>query len=300
MVRLESQLAPLSLWPAPPSPLVVSPPAEETAMATEDLLAAVAPAPLAWLAGVDLVDREAGWAQAAGALSGSWFEATRRELAARWGFVPPSLHVVQDASLPTNAWRLEAAGELLAGGDAYPGLDLVLAPGGATPPELPYAWTADPLGGGHVTWMPIGPAAAPPAGCERLHWLAAVARHVGWGAERHIAHLLTADTLGLMLAEVNQDDRFAALARHVSSGQLLRVFRTLIAQGVAVRPLERQLEALQQAVLVELAARTLTPADVERIERQLPLFATPWLVGIIRRDLGLPGTPPDPPAERLP
>jgi flagellar biosynthesis component FlhA len=139
--------------------------------------------------------------------------------------------------------------------------------------------------------MPIGPAAAPPEGCQRLHWLAAVRRHVSWGAERQVARLLTPDTLAAMLNEVNGPDRLAALARHVSLGQLLRVFRTLLAQGVPMRPLARMAEALQHAIVMDLGARTLTAADVERLERQLPLYPTPWLVGIIRRDLGLPETP---------
>jgi hypothetical protein len=292
LARLEAQLAPLSLWPSQPVYAPGGGVPDPVAAAPDAAIASLTHPPLVWRAGIDLADREAEWARTAPASSGAWFEPARRDLLTRWGFVPPLLEVLPEPALPAHAWRLEAAGEVLAAGEAYPGLDLVLAPAGGPPPLLPYPWSDDPIGSGHVAWMPIGPAAAPPPGCERLHWLAAVARHVAWAAERHVPKLLTTDVLAGMLNDLNDADQLATLARHVSLGQLLRVFRTLLGQGLPLRPLGRMAEALQRAIVADLASRTLTMADVERLERQVPLFTTPWLVGIIRVDLGLPAAPP--------
>ncbi|MEB3329164.1 MAG: FHIPEP family type III secretion protein [Candidatus Sericytochromatia bacterium] len=292
LARLEAQLAPLALWPSSPAPGADGP--EVRASEADAVIATLIQPALVWRAGIDLIDEEAAWARTAPASSGAWFEGTRGEIAARWGFAPPPLEVAPEAALPPHAWRLEAAGELLAAGEAYPGQDLVLAPGGAPPPPLPYPWTDDPTGAGRVAWMPIGPGATPPAGCKRLHWLAAVARHVAWSAHRSVPRLLTSDTLAALLNGLNDDDHLSTLARHVSLGQLLRVFRTLLGQGLPLRPLPRMAEALQRAIVADLATRTLSLADVERLERQLPMYATPWLVGIIRKDLGLPAAPAAP------
>jgi hypothetical protein len=63
-------------------------------------------------------------------------------------------------------------------------------------------------------------------------------------------------------------------------------------QGIPLKPLPRLLEALTAAILGELASRPLAHPELERLNRQLPMFPTRKLVGIARASLGLPEEPP--------
>ncbi|MFN3432012.1 MAG: hypothetical protein ACK46X_18940, partial [Candidatus Sericytochromatia bacterium] len=51
-------------------------------------------------------------------------------------------------------------------------------------------------------------------------------------------------------------------------------------------------ESMLTAILADLASRSLNPSEIERLNRQLPVFSTPWLLAAVRRGLGLPEEAP--------
>lgn len=309
VAALEAQLAPLNLWPFPSafaaaeglqgeaaSPHALDRDTRDgtfagpavTDASPEAALLPLQQAPLTWVAGVDLFDQEAQWADQVQAPRGSWFENSRMRLSSHWGFVLPSLRVRLNPTLPTHCYRIEIWGEVVSEGEAYPGLDCILAPGDQELPIAPYPWARDPAGNGWLLWMPIGPASTPPAGLERIHWLTQVERHVSTVVNHMPERLLLEEAVCALLLEARRAGYGHELERYVSVAELWRVFRRLLSQGLPLRPLPAMLEAMLQAVLQDLARRTITPADFERLGRRLPLFPTDQLVHHVRQALGLP------------
>jgi flagellar biosynthesis component FlhA len=309
VAELEAQLAPLDLWPflsafaledRSTQPNEASARMELTETASPGpgqehsepaALDALRQHPLTWVAGVDLYDQEATWAETAQAPSGSWFETSRVNLSHHWGFVLPSLRVRLEPELASHRYRLEIWGEVATEGEAFPGLDCILAPDGYELPQLPYPWTPNPAGAGWALWMPIGPASLPPVGLERIHWLTYVERHISSTVHQQRHRLLLEDAVASLLIEARRAGYNHELERYVSLAELRRVFRQLLAQGIPLRPLPPMLEAMLQAVLSDLAGRTITPGDYERLGRRLPLFSTERLVNVVRQSLGLPPVP---------
>ncbi|MEB3196215.1 MAG: FHIPEP family type III secretion protein [Candidatus Sericytochromatia bacterium] len=296
LASLEAQLAPLNLWPEHPWSLET--PDEEIPaetgiwdtppLPTLDGLAHLVEKPLLWAAGSDLFDQEARWAEQAQAPTGAWFEASRLKLSEQAGFLLPSLATRLDGNLATHAYQIRIWGRTVAEGVAYPGLDCILADLDGPRPPVPLGWQMQPTGLGWSAWMPVGPHSVPPEGLERLHWLAWVERHVSHVVRNSLDALLTEEALVPLLLEASRAGYQRELERYVSVPELLRVFRTLLRQGLPLRPLPQMLEALQQAVLSGLAARTMLPPDMERLGRRLPFFSTQQLVRIVRVALALP------------
>jgi hypothetical protein len=166
----------------------------------------------------------------------------------------------------------------------------MLGPSDGAPPEVPYRWTRDPAGPGWVTWLPIGPGATPPEALERLHWIAAMNRHLTAVLPKHAHRLLTTPVVHGLLAEAEAHGYDHELERYVSVPELRLVFQALVRQGLRLEPAP-MLESLLTTVLAELAGRALPPPELEKIARQLPVFPTGKLVGIVRRGLGLSPEP---------
>lgn len=307
LARLAAQLGPLALWPegialAPPSPAEAPGPADGDPT-TPDALAAVATdlagEPLRLSCGVDLFQAIAAWAAAGGVAPGAWFEPSRAALTETLGFVPPALTLELDPTLPAHAYRLLIWREAVLEGEVHPGLDLVIGPASEAPPPLPYPWTADPAGPGWVAWMPVGPASEPPAELARVHWLVAIDRHLTASLPAVADKLVTPAIVQSLLTEAERAGYDHELERYVSIPELRLVFRALLGQGLPVRPIAPMLEAMLRAILAELASRPLSPPEIEKLQRQLPVFSTGKLVGVVRGALGLSPDPPSGDAARL-
>lgn len=291
---LAAQLAPLQLWPT-----ATGGPAQAAApigAGTDLELVArtLAQPPLRLGLGVDLFRACLAWAGSQGdtqADPGAWFEPSRSVLAEQLGFMPPSLRVQLDDGVPAHAYRLYVWGEAVVEGEAFPGQDMMRAGPEDVPPALPYPWTRDPAGPGWVTWLPIGPGAMPPAHLERIHWIAAMNRHVTAVVPRFADRLLTVPMLHAMLEQAETVGYDHELERYVSVPELRLVFQALIRQGLRLEP-PVMLEKLLTSILADLSGRSLSPSELERIARQLPVFPTSRLVGIVRKGLGLPESPP--------
>lgn len=288
---LAEQLRPLALWPeTDPAMAAFEAAAEEAANPLLAVARSLLPAPLVLALGADLFHAWLAWAEQSGAPD-AWFEPARAALVETLGFVPPRLLVTLGEQLPVDAYRLYLNGEAVEEGQAFIGQDLVLGPEQGEPPALPYPWRPDPAGHGWVAWMPVGPEAAVPD-LPRLHWLTAVSRHLSAALPRHADRLLSVPRVLEILRSTETAGYDRELERYVSLPELKLVFETLLRQGLSLRPLAPMLESIVTAILADLAKRTLTPTDIERLNRQLPAFSTPWLVAAVRRGMGLPETAP--------
>lgn len=291
---LAEQLRPLALWPdaeaTPAGHDVSAALAEEAANPLLAVARSLLPAPLVLALGGDLFYAWLQWAEQSGAPD-AWFEPARAALVETLGFVLPRIVVTLGEQLPVDGYRLYLNGEAVEEGEAFIGLDLVLGPEHEQPPALPYAWRPDPAGAGYVSWMPVGPEAEVPD-LPRLHWLTAISRHLSAALPRHADRLLSVPRVQEILRSTETAGYDRELERYVSLPELKLVFETLLRQGLSLRPLAPMLESIVKAILADLAQRTLNASEIERLNRQLPAFATPWLVGAVRRGMGLPETAP--------
>ncbi len=307
LASLAAQLGPLALWPEGLS-LDQAAPAEghEEApggMNGPDPLAAVATDlagdPLRLSCGVDLFHAIAGWAAMGGVAPGAWFEPSRSALTHTLGFVPQPLSLELDPGLPVTGYRLLIWREAVLEGEVHPGLDLVIGPGEGAPPPLPYPWSSDPTGPGWVAWMPVGPASEPPADLLRVHWLVAIDRHLTASLPAFADKLVTPAVVQALLSEAERAGYDHELERYVSVPELRLVFRTILRQGLPLKPIAPMLEAMLRVILAELASRPLSPPEIEKLQRQLPVFPTGKLVGVVRGALGLSPEPQSGDAVRL-
>jgi hypothetical protein len=288
---LAEQLRPLALWPeTDPAMAAFEAAPDEAANPLLAVARSLLPAPLVLALGPDLFHAWLAWAEQSGAPD-AWFEPARAALVETLGFVPPRLLVTLGEQLPVDAYRLYLNGEAVEEGQAFIGQDLVLGPEQDAPPALPYPWRPDPAGHGWVAWMPVGPEADVPD-LPRLHWLTAVSRHLSAALPRHADRLLSVPRVLEILRSTETAGYDRELERYVSLPELKLVFETLLRQGLSLRPLAPMLESIVTAILADLAKRTLSPTDIERLNRQLPAFSTPWLVAAVRRGMGLPETAP--------
>lgn len=288
---LAAQLRPLALWPfgdAEGEGGPNQPPSPQDALL--DVARSLVPAPLVLALGGDLFHAWWVWAQEGGNPD-AWFEPSRAALVETIGFLPPRLIVTLNDALPLHGYRLYVTGEACEEGEAFVGQDLVLGPEDGAPPALPYAWRRDPAGRGWITWMPVGPDADVPE-LPRLHWLTAVSRHVSAVLPRHAEKLLSVPRVHDILREAEAAGYDRELERYVSVPELKLVFQALLRQGLPLRPLAPMLESMLTAILADLASRSLNPSEIERLNRQLPVFSTPWLLAAVRRGLGLPEEAP--------
>lgn len=288
---LAEQLRPLALWPEHDAAMAeFEAAADESANPLLAVARSLLPAPLVLALGTDLFYAWLRWAEESGAPD-AWFEPARAALVETLGFVPPRLLVTLGEQLGVDAYRLYLNGEAVEEGQAFIGQDLVLGPEQGAPPPLPYPWRPDPAGHGWVAWMPVGPEADVPD-LPRLHWLTAVSRHLSAALPRHADRLLSVPRVLEVLRSTETAGYDRELERYVSLPELKLVFETLLRQGLSLRPLAPMLESIVTAILADLAKRTLSPTDIERLNRQLPAFSTPWLVAAVRRGMGLPETAP--------
>ena len=303
LASLASQLGPLALWPEAPAAADAGYGEDAPAGHAPDPLAAVATDlvgdPLRLACGVDLFHAIGAWAGAGGVAPGAWFEPSRTALTETLGFVPPSLTLGLDPGLPAHGYRLLVWREAVLEGEVHPGLDLVIGPDEEAPPALAYPWTPDPAGPRMVAWMPVGPASEPPPELARVHWLVAIDRHLASSLPAHAEKLVTAGVVQALLVEAERAGYDHELERYVSIPELRQVFRTLLRQGLPIKPIAPMLEAMLRAILADLAGRPITPPEIEKLQRQLPVFPTGRLVGVVRAALGLSPEPPSEHAARL-
>jgi flagellar biosynthesis protein FlhA len=195
----------------------------------------------------------------------------RRQLAGDLGVVIPPIHLRDNLRLEAAEYRVRLRGIELGGGKAYPDRVMVLDPAGGTP-DLPGADVIpdkEPAFGLAALWIAGAERArAEAAGFTVVEPAAVVTTHLSELLRRNAHELLgrqeTQELLGLCAKEAPklvEDTVPGAL----SLGELVRVLRQLLREGLSVRDMRTILEGVADA-----AARSKDPAFlIEQVRRRL-------------------------------
>jgi flagellar biosynthesis protein FlhA len=187
----------------------------------------------------------------------------RQQLAKDLGVVIPPVHVSDNLQLPPGAYRVLVLGNELGGGQCKSGRLLAISPGGACPP-IEGEKTVDPTFGMPATWIvPRDKELA-----EALGYTVAtiIATHLAELLRNHahkllgrqeVQHLL--DLLARTAPKLVDD----VVPNLLSMGDVVRVMRNLVREGISVRDLRTILESL-----AELSVQTKDPEQLTELVRE--------------------------------
>ncbi len=176
--------------------------------------------------------------------------ALRKQVAKEMGIVLPALHLCDNLRLDANEYRLVLRGVELARGKAWADRLLCLNPEGAAP-QLPGIESKDPAFGLPAVWIEPGQRTdAEAQGYTVVDCASAVTTHLS-ELVRKTAHELVGrqevqELLGLVAKEAPKlvEDTIPGV---VALGDLVRVVKGLLREGLSVRDLRTVLEAVADA-----------------------------------------------------
>jgi flagellar biosynthesis protein FlhA len=215
----------------------------------------------------------------------------RKQLASDLGLIMPPLAIRDDLRLPPGGYRLLLSGVPLAEAKVHAHRVLAIDPSGSATAALPGEATTEPTFGLPAKWLaPSERNRAEAAGCTVVDASAVIATHLTELLRRHAAELLGRRELQQLLDVVARSDAKLVeelLPHHLSTADLLKVLRGLLAEAVSIRDLRTILEALADHApqiknpdeLVELVrqrlARRLTRAQLSSDGALRPLVLDP-------------------------
>ncbi len=260
--------------PAPGPPLVPG---------AEDLVQLVASDPVTLELGYGLVPL------ADSASGGTLLErvtGVRRQIAATCGLIVPPVRVRDSGALESDRYVIKLRDSTVASGRVMP--DLLLAMGGpedAAPP--PGETCEEPLFGLPATWIaPADRAVAEAGGFTLVDPAAVIATHLSEAIKRHAGEILTRQDVQLLIDAVRESSPAVVtelIPERATLGDVQRVLKSLLAEGVPIRNLEAILEAISDGLgqtqrleeVTELVRRSIARqiCDTYRDEDGLHVFA---------------------------
>ncbi|HTP51262.1 MAG TPA: flagellar biosynthesis protein FlhA [Anaeromyxobacteraceae bacterium] len=194
--------------------------------------------------------------------------ALRRQIASDLGIVLPSVHLRDNLKLDANGYRVLLRGMEIGRGTAYPDRLMALDPAGGTP-ALDGIRGQDPAFGLPAVWVAHADRARAEAmGLTLVDASSVVTTHLSELLRRNAYELVGRQEVQELLAVAGKEAPKLvedAVPGTVTLGELVRVVRALLREGVSVRDLRSILEAVADAA----------PRSKE----------TPWLVEQVRRRL---------------
>jgi len=194
--------------------------------------------------------------------------ALRRQIAGDLGIVLPSVHLRDNLRLDANAYRVLLRGLEIGKGTAWPDRLMALDPAGGTP-GLDGIRGQDPAFGLPAVWLPLADRPRAEAmGLTLVDAASVLTTHLAELLRRNAHELVGRQEVQELLAVCAKDAPKLvedAVPGSVTLGDLVRVVRGLLREGVSVRDLRTILEAVADA----------SPRSKE----------TPWLVEQARRRL---------------
>jgi flagellar biosynthesis protein FlhA len=198
--------------------------------------------------------------------------AVRRQLVPELGMVVPPVHVRDNLRLPSGEYRLLLSGQPIGEGVLRPGRLLAVNPGGAAG-ELKGEKTKEPAFGMPAVWIGTGDR-------ERAELLGYTVVDPATVAATHITELLrrhAADLLGRAETQELLDAMARTQAKLVEEvvptllplGELIKVLRNLLREGVGIRDLRTILEAVADHAGSVKDPDVLTELVRERLGRQI-------------------------------
>ena len=194
--------------------------------------------------------------------------ALRRQIASELGIVLPSVHLRDNLKLEANGYRVLLRGCEIGHGTAYPDRLMALDPAGGAP-KLDGIRGQDPAFGLPAVWVTQGDRARAEAmGLTLVDASSVLTTHLSELLRRNAYELIGRQEVQELLAVVGKEAPKLVedtVPGTVTLGELVRVVRGLLREGVSVRDLRSVLEAVADAA----------PRSKE----------TPWLVEQARRRL---------------
>jgi flagellar biosynthesis protein FlhA len=196
----------------------------------------------------------------------------RRQLVPELGMVVPPVHVRDNLQLPSGEYRLLLSGQPIGTGVLRPGRLLAVNPGGATG-ELKGERTKEPAFDMPAVWISTGDR-------ERAELLGYTVVDPATVAATHITELLRRHAASL-LGRAETQELLDALARTQAKlveevvptlmplGELIKVLRNLLREGVGIRDLRTILEAVADHSATVKDPDVLTEFVRERLGRQI-------------------------------
>ena len=199
-------------------------------------------------------------------------KALRRDIAARKGFVIPTVRTTDDSNLPPNTYRVMVNNIEVARGNAYVGQELVIGPGLE---RIQGTATTEPAFGLPAKWIPVEARerAIAQVGVTPFPATSVIITHLAEVVSAHAAELLSTQQVQQMVDALKASD--PALVEEMKPSQLSlmelqRVLASLLADNIPILDFVRITEAVTsrcrlagktQEALVE-AARTAVGAAI--------------------------------------
>src|SRR5919204_502707 len=204
--------------------------------------------------------------------------ALRKQLASELGVVVPSVHLRDNLRLDANAYRVLLRGMEIGRGVAFTERLMALDPSGAAPP-VEGVRGQDPAFGLPAVWIaPSDRARAEAQGLTLVDPPSVVTTHLSELLRRNAYDLIGRQEVQELLAVVAKEAPKLVedvVPGTVTLGDLVRVLRGLLREGVSIRDLRTILEAVADAAprsketawLVEQSRRRLARPNTARIAR---------------------------------
>jgi len=198
--------------------------------------------------------------------------ALRRQLATELGIVLPSVHLRDNLRLDGTAYRILLRGMEIGKGVAHPDRLMALDPGGA-PPGVAGIRGVDPSFGLPAVWItPSDRASAEAQGLTIVDAASVVTTHVSELIRRHAHDLVGRQEVQELLAVVGREAPKLVedtVPGAISLGDLVRVVRGLLREGLSVRDLRTILEAVADAAPRSKETTYLVESARRRLARQI-------------------------------
>jgi flagellar biosynthesis protein FlhA len=192
--------------------------------------------------------------------------ALRKQMALELGFIVPPAHVRDDLRLRPGAYRILISGTKVAEGEVRAGRLLAIDPAERAI-GIPGEMTREPTFGLPAKWIAAADRnRAEAAGCTVVDASAVIATHLTEIVRRHAAELLgrrEAQEI-LELAGKTNSKVVEELIPHIMGlGEVIKVLRGLLAEGVSIRDMRTILEAL-----ADHGGAVKDPAELTELVRQ--------------------------------
>ena len=191
----------------------------------------------------------------------------RKQIASELGVIVPPIHIRDDLRLAPGAYRVLLSGVVVAQGQVHTHRLLALDPTGTATRGLPGEVTTEPTFGLPAKWVtPSERGRAEAAGCTVVDATAVIATHLAELIRRHAHELLGRREAQELLDVAGKSDGkvIEELIPHLmSTGEVIKVLRNLLREGVSIRDLRSILEAL-----ADHAGAVKNPDELTELVRQ--------------------------------
>jgi flagellar biosynthesis protein FlhA len=199
----------------------------------------------------------------------------RKQIAGELGLIVPPVHVRDDLRLRPGAYRILISGTRVAQGEVRVGRLLALDPTGRATAHLPGEAVREPTFGLPARWISLGDRPrAEGAGCTVVDPSAVVATHLTEVVRSHAHELLgRREAQELMEHAAKQNAKVVEeLVPHLLPlGEVIKVLRNLLREGVSIRDIRSVLETLADHAAQIKDPGELTEKVRERLARQITL-----------------------------